>query len=177
MKKQILLILFIISGFNAYNQTLFEFNSNGDIDPNPNVIELEYSDIDIYQKVIDWINLNFKNPDFVLKGKSEDNFLRFSGIEKNLSNYKSMGVYMNYDLFYTIRIDFKESKYRITIENAYLKEGNYVLNNEKIMDFAKGKKMKRAMTEYSKKSIIYLNQINKSIYNYVTGKTENQDDW
>lgn len=163
-------------GIDSYSQTMFEFDTNGNISPNPNVIELEDSKIDNYQKVVDWINLNYKSPDFVLKGKSEDNFLRFSGIEKNLSAYKSMGILMNYDLFYTIRIDFKENKYRVTIENAYLQDGNYVLNNQKIMDFAKGKKMENSMTIYSEKSIVVLNEINKSIYNYISG-SDKKDDW
>jgi len=71
-------------------------------------------------------------------------------------------VVMNYDLFYTIRIDFKDNKYRVTIENAYLNDDNYILNNKKVIDFAKGKKMEKAMTEYSENSIAYINSIIKS---------------
>lgn len=164
-------------GTELNSQTLFQFNNKGDITPNPNVIEIERSSEDIYEKAVDWINFNYKNPDFVMKGKSEDNFLRFSGIKKNLSTYKSMGVTMNYDLHYTIRIDIKDNKYRLTIENAYLNDENYVLNNKKIMDFAKGKKMKNAMTEYSRNSIVHINSINKSLFEYISGKSEQEDNW
>jgi hypothetical protein len=88
-----------------------------------------------------------------------------------------MGVTMNYDLHYTIRIDIKDNKYRLTIENAYLNDENYVLNNKKIMDFAKGKKMKNAMTEYSRNSIVHINSINKSLFEYISGKSEQEDNW
>lgn len=177
MKRIFFIAVLILLGTESTSQTLFQFDNDGDIAPNPNVIEIDKSSEDIYEKAVDWINFNYKNPDFVLKGKSEDNFLRFSGIKKDLSTYKSMGVAMDYDLHYTIRIDFKENKYRLTIENAYLNDDNYILNNKKIMDFAKGKKMKSAMTEYSKNSIDYINSINKSLYDYISGKTEENDDW
>lgn len=177
MKKLFFIATLILLGTESNSQTLFEFDNNGDIIPNPNVIEIDKSSEDIYEKAVDWINFNYKNPEFVMKGRSEDNFLRFSGIKKNLSTYKSMGVTMDYDLHYTIRIDFKDNKYRLTIENAYLNDENYILNNKKIMDFAKGKKMKIAMTEYSTNSISYINSINESLHDYISGKSEQEDSW
>ncbi len=58
-----------------------------------------------------------------------------------------------------------------------MKDDNYVLNNKNIMEFAKGGKMKKAMDEYCKNSLIFLNKLNVSIFDYVSGKTNQDDNW
>ncbi len=82
-----------------------------------------------------------------------------------------------YDLEFTIRIEFKENRYRLTVEN--LCSGNKgTFANFKLADYYKSNgKPRKAYADFVNGIENTLNNLNISIYNHLTGKTKNKDDW
>ena len=125
-------------------------------------------------KTEEWINYNYKKASAVLGSSIENKLIRFTGIEKNFAS--SLGY--NYDLEYTIRVEFKENKYRFSVDQ--IKSGYQGAFTEiQISDYFKNNgKIRGAYEEFINGIEKTLNLINTSIYNYLTGKTEKNDsDW
>ena len=125
-------------------------------------------------KTEEWINYNYKKASAVLGSSIENKLIRFTGIEKKFASTLSY----TYDLEYTIRIEFKDNKYRFSVDQ--IKSGYQGTFTEiKLSDYYKNNgKIRGAYEEYIDGIEKTLNLINTSIYNYLTGKTEKKDsDW
>ena len=155
----------------------FEVNNFENIEP-----IIQYCDTlssqEIYEKTSDWINLVYTNSDKVIDGKVENDFIRFSGIAKEIFIVNGANPF---DLQYTLRIDFKDNKYRLSLESyafiSHYSGGSFQLNY-----WIKGKGDRRKGTKmYYKASqalIDEINNINYSLYEYIIGKTKDKkDDW
>ena len=122
----------------------------------------------IYIKTNEWINYNFKRADAVIGSSIDNKMIRFTGI--NPSFAKSFGYV--YDLEFTIRIEFKENRYRLTVEN--LRSGNNgTFANFNFSDYYKSNgEPRKAYKDFVIGIENTLHKLNQSIYNYVTGKIE-----
>ena len=81
------------------------------------VFEVEGSSKDLYNKAINWINTYYKNPEEVIKGKIEGEYLRFDGFQKSLIHVKILGLTTFYNVRYTIKLNFKDNKVRFKVLN------------------------------------------------------------
>lgn len=119
MRKIILLCLIMISSL-TYGQKLV-------ITPNglKNSIEIEKSYIviningltskQLYDKSINYINKNYKNPNEVIKGKIEGEYLKFDTYVIDIANIKQGFSNMWWNCSYTTEIYFKDDKIKYEI--------------------------------------------------------------
>ncbi|QLE00710.1 DUF4468 domain-containing protein [Galbibacter sp. BG1] len=172
MRKILLFMLFIAS--IGYSQQ-FKYNEEGVI--NQEVIrEVPYSINEIEQRVSNWVQFNYKNPNLVTTGNVENEFLRFNGMVDYGVENVGMGVLAPFKLFYTFRTDFKDGKYKLTLEQAnFTYDSNGVISKQKVKG---GRKLKDAYAKFYDNVIIDLNSIEKSLFDYVSGNKElTSDDW
>jgi hypothetical protein len=146
---------------------------NGNIEPIVQSIQGITADSGYY-KLNEWINYNYKNAGAVIGSSIESKFIRFTGIKASYAT--SMGYV--YDLEYTIKVEFKNEKYRLTIEE--LKSGNKgIFANINLADYYKSNgEPRKAYQNFTTGIESSINEINLSIYNYLTNKMNNEsDDW
>ncbi len=123
---------------------------------------------EIYNKSIEWINYTFKNANVVIGSSVKNEMLHFTGIKRSFA--KSFGYL--YDLEFSIRIEFKENKYRLTVEN--LRTGvkgifsAINLNDYYNSDGTPRKAYKTFINEIENT----LNELNLSLYNSLNEKSE-----
>ena len=167
----LILSLTLING-NLFGQAEKFKIQNGEIEPLVQSVG-EMNNDSIYAKSNEWINYNFKKADAVIGSSIDNKMIRFTGI--NPSFAKTMGY--TYDLEFQIRIEFKENRYRLTVEN--LRSGhNGVFADFNLGDYYKSNgEPRKAYKDFVIGIENTINNINLSIYNYLTGKTEKNDDW
>ncbi|MEQ9231847.1 MAG: hypothetical protein RIF46_14280 [Cyclobacteriaceae bacterium] len=127
-----------------------------------------------FMKVKEWINYNNKNADEVIGSLVENEFIRFTGVSPNFS--ETAGY--NYDLEYTIKIDFKEDRYRLTVEQ--LRSGvNGIFADFNLGDYYKANGEPRPLySNFTTGIDKTLNDLNTSLFNFIIGKSEElNDDW
>uniref|UniRef100_UPI004049B780 hypothetical protein n=1 Tax=Gelidibacter sp. TaxID=2018083 RepID=UPI004049B780 len=173
MKKIILNLAFCFIITTSFTQTTYVFDESGEISPNPFVTEMNGTNMELYNKTIKWIKLNFYNPDEVITAKIEGEFIRITG-ENELVEY-------------TIEFEFKDNKYRTTLaktSHADKKNGKTVLNSIQLLT-PLGSNPTQELINLTKevyqpvldKTLRVLNSINHSLYDYLSGKTEKKDGW
>ena len=91
------------------------------------VLEAEGTSIELYQKAINWVNETYKNPEEVIKGKVEGDYLRLEGFTSSLLQQNVIGVMYYYDVRYTVQVNFKAGrfKYEITKMEQYFPPSQY----------------------------------------------------
>jgi len=72
---------------------------------------------DLYQNTINYINKNYKNPDEVIKGKVEGEFIKFNTHADKVMALTPMGMKLYYDANFTTEVEFKEGKFKVTIHS------------------------------------------------------------
>jgi len=131
---------------------------------------------DLYKKTIDWVNTYFVNPDKVLKGKVEGDYIRIEGFCDNCWSTKSLGIVNRMDYSYTLVIEFQEGKYRYAVTVDQLSS-----DGQKMMYTYKSffnKKGIRSAYEVAHKEIEEsLNKDFLSHQDYVLGKAASKKDW
>ena len=96
-----------------------------------------------YQKMTEWINYNYKNADAVKGSSIENKFMKFTGIKPSFAT--SFGYL--YDLEYTIRVEFKDNRYRLVVEQ--LRSGNNgVFANFNLGDYYKNGEPRKSYTSF-----------------------------
>lgn len=177
--KHLFTIILILSLF-LINTSLFgqakKFNINSeDIESLIQSVG-EMTKDSIYTKSKEWINQTFINSDAVIGSSIENQMIRFTGVQPN---YYRASRY-TFDLEFQIRIEFKENRYRLTVES--LRNGN----NGVFADINRGVCYKSDGEPRSSKQCRdlligienTLNNLNLSIYNYLIGETEySEEDW
>ena len=133
---------------------------------------------ELYSKALNWVQETYKNPSEVLKANIENEKIRVSGYASDSWYVKSLGMKTYFDLSYLIEISFKEGKYKFEYTITQLSD-----NGKKLFysypSFFKKDGSTRKMYKVSVATINNeMNNLSKSFYDYVTGKTENKDsDW
>jgi predicted nucleotidyltransferase len=120
MKKQVFLLSFLFLNFIGFSQE-FEVTQNGLKDKSN--IENAFVVIDapdkenteLYQNAIKYVNENYKNPDEVIKGETENEYLRFETYVPQFTKVNNSGVKLEVSMKYTTELRFKDGKVRFEI--------------------------------------------------------------
>lgn len=163
MKK--IFIIFLLMPFIAFSQVCDSIKMNPTEFPSVVVPINSKSNSEIYSKVKSWINRNYKNPEFVTKADEANNYIKLSG-SSNFS-FKLMGT-QTYDYFYTIQIEFKPEKYKITFSNVSIYDTNvfqYFYNKGEFRKNSNYKKIKESLMND-------INRIHFDIYNFIKSEPD-----
>jgi hypothetical protein len=142
------------------------------------VIELEGSQDENYIKVLDYINLNFKNPQNVIVSKLENRYIKINGTAKDLYRQWKAGVTFDFDIRYSIFFQVKENKIKIEINNLEWFDsgiGWRSITNGIVMHKISGKPRKSMLGTTDTRLEDYFNNIANQIKNYKT--INSNDDW
>lgn len=148
-----------------------------------NGIEAVVTDVDsltaaqLYTKTIDWVHLNYKNPNEVIKANIPNEMLRIDGFQSGFFEMKALGsVY--YDISYTVTFSFKDDRYKFEFVVTDRTNKGYQLTFTERNFFKKKDGSVRKMYQLAHNSFnASLEGLYLSHFNYVTGKGSGNDDW
>lgn len=142
--KKIILVLCVLFTNSVNAQTNFKFvlsdltiKSQKDIYHTYSKLESEFIVIesegktssDLYNKVLNYINQVYKNPEEVIVAKTENQFIKISGFVNNLSGIViKMGkrdIFTPYDIRYNLSYYFKDGRYKVEISSIEQSAGSY----------------------------------------------------
>ncbi len=105
------ILLFIFySNFTFSQENKFEITING---YEPKVFEVEnQTKSDIYKLIKKWVIKTYKNPKEVLTADIENEIIKINGFSTNIVKW-SIGD--GWDLFYSLDIEIKDNKYRLSL--------------------------------------------------------------
>lgn len=172
--RKIILVLVLLVSINMFSQNgKFSFLPDGTSEyvvcTTPNLKATE-----LYNKTINWININYKNPTEAIKAKVENEMIRIDGFGRGaFSRTFTSGNRADYDVTYTMEFQFQDGKYRIKYtHNGITVDGGQVffkitdvINN--ITD-KNGNSWNDAKAQYEK----YIQQQADSLFNYITKPKE-----
>lgn len=128
---------------------------------------------EIFTRAKNWVITNYKNPDEVLKGVIENQFLKFTG-------YSSI-----YEINYSISISVKEGRYKFDVLNIYKRlppTPTSVHNELSLLDISglynnKGK-IYNMWKQFPFQAEDTLNEISESLFKYIKEDGEKlKSDW
>ena len=177
--KKILLILGILISNLTFGQELpnLIITPSG-VEPIVVIVEGKTA-TEMYNKSIDWINETYENPNEVIKAKIENKKIRINGLSKGAWRYTA-GIKVVFSVGYSIEISFKDGRYKFeyNINNFYNDSNNGEKMGESYLNFYKKGKVRKYYTESIPSLEKTINNISKSYYNYISGKTDEiEDDW
>ena len=128
MKKILFALLFFYST-QVFSQNLIHADVNR-FSPEFTVLEFKGKKADeLYNSLLKWVNLTFKNPNYVIKSDIKNELIRINGIWSITA--KAMIGTKTIDLEYIAQFDIKDEKIRFSIFNLETrqKEGSFHYNN------------------------------------------------
>jgi len=174
--KKILTLLLLATSF-AVNAQKFDLTPNG---YEPVVFELQDKSAEqIYTGIIKYINKNYKNPSEVLKGDIKNEYIRLDGFMNRMWCYKAMGINNCVDQHYSVELDIKEGKLRM----SFIPNDGYVAGTtNKLMYtyksfFKKDGSVRNMYTDAKESLDISVNNMLNSIVQEVNGKAKADDNW
>lgn len=187
MKKNILLIFMTLLTANTFSQSLVVtqegFRDESNLDNNYVVLEFENKDAeDLYNSAVKYISLNYKNPDEVISGQVENDFIKYNTYVSNFPEAKSAWVNLDLNTKYTTLLSFKDNKVKYEIVSINMEnidgirlaftgsawDGNHTIYNKK------GKlKKEDAKTQLES----YFNNDIQSVLSALNGESSSEDDW
>jgi len=178
MKKTLLLTLTILLSNLSIGQEIpqLKLTPNG---VEPIVVEVDnLSASIIYEKTQNWVQETYKNPDKVLKATIANEKLIIDGLAQNSWCTKTLGMNSCVDMTYRLEISFKENKYRLEylIEDFFETDGRKLTFNYKAF-FKKNGELRKMNIEKVKDINKTMNSLSLNLYNYITGKTSENDEW
>lgn len=157
------------------------------ITPKYVVVNVDKTQAELYKKTLGWISHTYDTPSSVIKSQIENEYIRFTGIEKGLYRQPFMGSTQDFDIKYEIEISFKDGKYKfelVGLEISYTvgerphiwttstKAG--VFNGN---DYNKKGELK-AYAKYFHEVPEYFNKLNINLLKYLEGETsKTKSDW
>lgn len=137
------------------------------------------SKVDLYDRAFAWLSVYYKNPADVLKEKDRDAGMMLLKARFKISNMvdKKSGVATaGGDVQYTLKLDFKEGKFRYTLTDINWKQLSY---------FPAERWMDKSNQYYSPNWDYYLSQTDEACKKVVadlekaisTAKAEKKDEW
>ena len=132
---------------------------------------------EIYKNALKWVQESYKNPDKVLKANIENKKIRIEGFASDAWWYKSLGIKQSYNMEYTIKISFKDDRYRFEhiIGKFYVDGGHKVLYGYKSF-FKNSGEVRKVYKDAVPSLEQTMNDLSLSFYNYITGKTTEEND-
>lgn len=71
----------------------------------------------LYDNAIKYINKNYKNPDEVIKGKTDSEYLKYDTHASDFISFKNSFLTAKFDVDYTTELSFKDGKVKFGIIN------------------------------------------------------------
>lgn len=185
--KKILLVTFIISCSLLNAQKLLVtpegLKDSLNIDKSYVVINIEGKPSkDLYESVIKYINMTYKNPKEVLKGNIENEYISFETYIANFPLTKNGYAKMNIGTKYLTTLSFKDGKIKYEISDIKMKavDSQYeVLFSGGAFSgypiYNKSGELKRKETKEDIEK--YFNNNIKNIFDYVSGKSKTNEGW
>ncbi|MFE3846613.1 hypothetical protein ACFX5D_01355 [Flavobacterium sp. LB3P45] len=175
--KKILLMLALTLGTISYSQEVeFTFTTDGLTDYVITQCEGK-TESEIYKKCIEWIKINYNNPNEVILSTIEDKFIRFQGSGgSGLVKYYRHGGIFTPDSRYIIELSIKEGKYKFDLINLETYSGT--VWHEADCFFSRNKNCYNSKGEFKKDYKFYneisdyFNKINLSLKEKVLGSDE-----
>lgn len=184
--KKIILFAFIAISTISYGQKLVVtptgLKDANDLEKTFVVINADgKTSKELYDNALKYINKNYKNPDEVIKGKTEAEYLKFITHAENFLIVKNSGVKVQIDADYTCELSIKDGKvkFEIIALDMYADKGGYkVLFTGGAFDgypiYNKKGELKRPETKSEIEN--YFNSQISSITDFLQGKSSN-DKW
>ena len=120
MKKLLFLFTFLLLNHIGFSQE-YEVTPSGlkdksNVENTFLVIETPDKTIaELYQNAIKYVNENYKNPEEVIKGKTENEYLRFETYVPQFTKVNNSGAKLDVSMKYTTELRFKDGKVRFEI--------------------------------------------------------------
>jgi hypothetical protein len=120
MKTQLFLLSFLLLNFIGLSQE-YEVTPDGlkdklNIENDFLVIEAPDKTAEmLYQNALKYVNENYKNPEDVIKGKTENEYLRYETYVKQFAKVNNSGVKLDVSMKYTTELRFRDEKVRFEI--------------------------------------------------------------
>ncbi len=172
--KKLLLGTLLLSSVAFSQVPKIELNAKG-IEPLVINVDIEPAS-SIYAKTLSWLEQNFKDPDKVIVSREENKELSIKAVEPKVWTANRIGVDSEYGIEYTLKIQFKDGKYRISYNL-----GNFEKDGKKLSTSYKDLFRKHdGSIKYGYNNAVAgieknLNKKVKSLYNFILGK--NSEDW
>lgn len=131
----------------------------------------------LYTKTITWLEDNYENPDDVIVANLENKELAIKAVEPKVWVTNRIGIDANYDMEYTLKIEFKDGRYKVFYElGNFVKDGNNLTTSYKDLfkkfDGSIKYNYEGAVAGIEKK----LNEKTESLYNFIMG-ISNSEEW
>lgn len=129
--KKILILLMLLNVATSYSQH-YEVTQNGlrnkeDLEKTFLILEASGKTAnELYSNAIKYINENYSNPDKVIKGRTENEYLRFDTYVNPFGTVKNSGVTLTTNAKYSIELRFKDDRVRFEITQLEITvDGNH----------------------------------------------------
>lgn len=185
--KKILVFVFVIMCIYTNAQTLV-VTPNGlrdslNIEKEYVVLSIENKTAkELYDNMMKYINLNYKNPKEVIKGSVESDFIKFDTYVSGFPLVKSIGVTMEMGTTFTTLLSFQDNKIKFEILDLVMKNRNgpmkAIFSGSSMSGYAifnKSGELKRDETKLDIEN--YFNNKIKSIIDAAYDKAKSRKDW
>lgn len=185
--KKIVLIAFIINCSLLNAQKLLVtpegLKDSLNIDKSYVVISIEGKTAkDLYESVIKYVNITYKNPKEVLKGNIENEYISFETYVANFPLTKNGYAKMNIGTKYLTTLSFKDGKIKYEISDMEMKavDSQYkvLFSGGAFSGYPIYNKSGELKREETKEDIEkYFNNNINNIFDYVSGKSKTNEGW
>ncbi len=185
--KKVFFLMMLLCATIAYSQS-YEIVQSGlcnSEDPEKAFLVLEVNEKtaqDLYSNSIKYINETYKNPDEVIKVKTENEYLRFDTYVSGFGTVKNSGVKLVTNAKYTIELKFKDGKVRFEITQLDITADNGGLPVTFTGSVWKGypiynKKGAVRLPETKQQIESYFNSKISDLLEYLKGEKSSDDNW
>lgn len=175
-----MLILFLIGTNIAVAQEKFSYNQNG-LTPVYLINKVDsLSQTELFEKSLEWVKKNYKNPNEVIKATILNKMIRIEGLTPKWICIESLGTTFCSDALYTIEFEFKEGRYKFEVFSLTFvsQNGNYKVNLSNGKDYYRKNGKLKQFTKDTPQAISDLfNRLNEELNNYILGKDKSDKDW
>ena len=136
----------------------------------------------LYENAINYVNEKYKNPEEVIKGKIEGEYLKFDTYVSDFILYNNSGIKMPIQANFTTQLRFKDGKVKYEISSLDMKcktSNYYVLFSGGMMQgyiiYKKNGKLfkEKAKLDIEKQINIYM----MDLLNFLKGEDSSNDNW
>jgi hypothetical protein len=122
MKKLLLGSLLLLSMIGFSQETEFKFTKNGFTDFVVTQVDGK-NQSELYKKVLDWVQVTYKDPKEVIKAQIENDYVRIEGFRDNTICNEALGMKNCWSIRYQIEIYVKDDKYKLNMDHSHLING------------------------------------------------------
>jgi hypothetical protein len=186
MNKTMFFLLFLpmVSFAQQYEVTQNGLRDKSNLENPHLVIETpDKTSSELYVNSLKYINEKYKNPDEVIKGKTENEYLRFETYVPQFTKVNNSGAKLDVSMKYTTELRFKDGKVRFEITSITITADNggrpvefsgSVWSGYPIYNGKNGKlRLPETKTELEK----YFDNKVAEIKDFMQGKSTENDDW